>query len=183
MRAIPYLLGCLGALWVVLAPQVCMADTLQDFEFTDLLTGTRHQTAQYRGYEMVLMFGSMYCGPCKALLPVLHAFAADNRERMIVVLSVDLDSSSEAGKVLAYYREHGLSLPVFLDQERQLSRRYKVYMLPSLMFVGADGTVHSVLRGPKPRRVVDRELAQVRDRARLRSVAQPPPCREPDGEE
>jgi len=81
----------------------------------------------------VVDFWAAWCGPCRALSPILESLAEENADRIRVV-TVDVEANPET------------------------AARYSVISLPAIkVFVG--GEVVKAMTGAKPRPVLESELA------------------------
>lgn len=144
------------------------SDTLADFSFTSLTDGRDYCNQSLRGNELVLVFGSIYCRPCIGLLPVMNRFQDEHRDKNIVVIGVDVDSASELEKIRRFARRQKIGFPFFADN-KTLARQHNIFMLPSVLFVDAQGIILKKIQGPHPMRVYTKELEKVVKRARLRN--------------
>nr|WTA00629.1 thioredoxin [Streptomyces sp. NBC_00857] len=84
---------------------------------------------------VLLEFAADWCGPCRRLAPVLSALAEEEADR-IKVVQLDVDSNPE------------------------VTRRYGVLAMPTLMVFRAGEPVMSVV-GARPKRKLLAELADV----------------------
>jgi thioredoxin 1 len=80
-------------------------------------------------------FWAPWCGPCRALAPVLEKIAAE-REGTLIVVKLNVDEN-----------------PV-------MTQKYEIVSVPS-MFVFHGGQVVKQLVGPKPKPILEAELAEV----------------------
>ncbi|HEX8229097.1 MAG TPA: TlpA disulfide reductase family protein [Chloroflexia bacterium] len=109
-----------------------------DFSLTDQY-GNLQRPADYRGRPLLLLFGSPTCGPCKVLLPELHAWAAEHVE--VGVIWLNLASHQEN---LRYATEMGATLPMSAHTPKDgVVERYKVRVTPFLFFLDEQGIVRA----------------------------------------
>lgn len=156
---------CAAAVLFALLPGAAIADeTLRDFSFTSLTDGRDYCNKSLRGNELVLVFGSIYCRPCIGLLPIMNRFQDAHRDKNIVVIGVDVDSTSELEKIRLFARRQKIGFPFFADN-KTLARQYNIFMLPSVLFVDAQGIIVKKIQGPHPMRAYSRELEKVVERA------------------
>jgi thiol-disulfide isomerase/thioredoxin len=91
-----------------------------------------------------LNFWATWCPPCREEMPAMQALAGALEKQGLVVLAVNYEESAETAE--AFVRETGLTLPVLLDGEGAVARRYRVTGLPASFFVDRRGAlVGSVL--------------------------------------
>jgi thiol-disulfide isomerase/thioredoxin len=114
-----------------------------DFELTGL-DGKPVRLGDFRGRVVFLNFWATWCPPCREEMPAMQALAAELEKQGLVVLALNYEESAETAE--AYIRETGLTLPVLLDAEGAVARRYRVTGLPASFFVDRRGAlVGSVL--------------------------------------
>ncbi len=162
------LLGaCVAALCLYgYAGTVC-AGEIQNFSFTNLVDEKQYCLSDFRGCEIVMIFGSIYCRPCIGLLPVMNKFYLENKDKRIVVIGVDVDSTTESEKIKKFTADQKISFPFFIDKEK-IAKKYKVFMLPSVLFLDGNGKIKKKILGPKPLKVYLKELNKVKCRAAAR---------------
>jgi thiol-disulfide isomerase/thioredoxin len=94
---------------------------------------------QHRGKVLVLDFWAGWCAECKRTVPQIqrlaNAFAADG----LVVVGVNAGESSSVAS--AHARDLGISYPITLDPELELSDRLGAGSLPMLVVIDRDGTI------------------------------------------
>jgi thiol-disulfide isomerase/thioredoxin len=114
-----------------------------DFELAGL-DGKTLRLAELRGRVVFLNFWATWCPPCREEMPAMQALAGELEKQGLVVLAVNYEESAETAE--AYARETGLTLPVLLDGNGAVARRYRVAGLPASFFVDRRGAlVGSVL--------------------------------------
>ncbi|MEA2575970.1 MAG: hypothetical protein QOH93_3268 [Chloroflexia bacterium] len=109
-----------------------------DFSLTDQY-GNLQRPQDYRGRPLLIVFGSPTCGPCKVLLPELHAWAEDHPE--VGVLWLNAASREENAR---YVAEQGVTLPVSAHTPADgVVERYRVRVTPFLFFLDEQGIVRA----------------------------------------
>lgn len=98
------------------------------------------------GKTRMLFFWATWCGPCKASLPELAAFA---RERDVEVVAI---TDEEASQLDAFFaKPHPSFAPlVAIDAKRAAFLAYGVSGTPTFVLVDGNGTVRSVSTGYTP---------------------------------
>lgn len=91
---------------------------------------------ELQGRRVLLVFSSPGCGPCLALAPRLEAFHRAHPEMEVVMLSKG-DPDENRAKV----KEHGLSFPVVLQQQWEISRRYALFATPVAYLIDEAGVI------------------------------------------
>jgi thioredoxin 1 len=104
--------------------------TVTDTEFTGEVLAA--------GQPVLVRFGAEWCGPCRALAPVLDDIAAEHTDRLRVV-TVDVDASP------------------------RLAKRYRIWSVPAMLLFSG-GTVVERIRGGRSRAVILRRVGPYLDR-------------------
>lgn len=86
-----------------------------------------------------------WCSPCRAEMPSLEAVYQAHRNQAFVVLAVDQMESQAT--VAAFVEQVGLTFPVLLDTDGQVSRTYRVMALPTSFFLDRQGIIRDVVIG------------------------------------
>ena len=106
-------------------------------DLTDL-QGQRWTSERLKCRAVVLNFWATWCPPCKEELPslqTLHELAGGDP----VVLGVNVRET--ASHVRRYLGSTGLNLPVVLDPQAELARRYGVTAFPTTLLIAPDGQI------------------------------------------
>ena len=116
-----------------------------------------------RGRRVLLVFSSPHCGPCDALAPALQKFHREHPELELVMIS-----KGEPKENRAKVKEHGLTFPIVLQQQWEISRKYAMFATPIAYLIDDQGVIAAdVAVGVEP------ILALLTDANRQ---AQEPPC-------
>lgn len=104
----------------------------------DTLDGERIDLADLRGRPVVVNFWATWCGPCRAELPMLSAWAAGRDDFTFLAVSTDRDP-----RVVRRVRDDlALPFPVLMaDAATQAA--WQVSSLPTTVIVDRDGRVHT----------------------------------------
>jgi peroxiredoxin len=116
-----------------------------------------------RGRRVLLVFSSPHCGPCNTLATELERFHRENgmasrspspgpsppgEGEQSRALEVVMISRGEPGENRAKMKEHGLTFPVLLQQQWEISRRYAMFATPIACLIDEAGMiVHDVAVG------------------------------------
>ena len=87
---------------------------------------------------MIISFWATYCGPCRAELPELAAFAKTAGDRLAVV-GIDTADESSHGRSMA--SDLHLTFPMLADPDRKLYLAVAAPGLPTLLFVAPGGRI------------------------------------------
>ena len=112
-------------------------------DMTDL-QGQRWSTESLKGRAVVLNFWATWCAPCKEEMPslqTLHELGGGDP----VVIGINVRET--ASHVKRYVKTTGIGLPVVLDPQAELARRWGVTVYPTTFLIGLDGRVRWRIQG------------------------------------
>jgi peroxiredoxin len=114
-----------------------------DFALHDL-SGEQVVLSGLQGQPVVLNFWATWCGPCKAEIPELNAFAEANSG--VALLGISTDDGISPAKLKAFADRMKMAYPVLHDLSGEVARDWGVMKLPTTFVVSADGhiTTHKV---------------------------------------
>jgi peroxiredoxin len=96
-----------------------------------------------RGKHLLLVFSDPECGPCTALAPQLERIHRETPAVQVVLIS-RRDEEANRKKVA----ELGLTFPVLLQKQWEISKLYGMFATPVGYLIDADGTiVHDAAKG------------------------------------
>lgn len=118
-----------------------------DFELTTL-DGSTATMSDYAGRVVFLNFWHVNCPPCIRELPALQQFADEQGDDGAVVLAVNPIDTPE--QVTAFLIENDITLddvPVLMDSDAFLYRRYGIQFFPTTYVINPDGIVSDLKFG------------------------------------
>ena len=89
-----------------------------------------------RGNRVLLVFSDPHCGPCEALAPQLEQLHREQPELRVVMIS-----RGEPEENRAKVKAHGLTYPVVLQQQWEISRRYAMFATPIAYLIDEAGVI------------------------------------------
>ena len=101
-----------------------------------LLDGGEISLADLRGRPVFLVFSSPHCGPCNTLAPKLEKFHRKHSELEVVMIS-----RGEPGENREKVKEHGLTFPVVLQKQWEISRQYAIFASPVAYLIDGGGVI------------------------------------------
>ena len=114
--------------------------------------GNTHVLADFLpvGEPGILHFWATWCGPCRAELPDLDAYAKDLTERglgtRLVVVAVE---ASPREKIDAFLEEIGLAgFATLQDKENRSGPVFGLFGMPATLLIDAEGRVVGLRSGP-----------------------------------
>jgi peroxiredoxin len=116
-------------------------------EFTlPTLDGGELSLAAYRGRRLLIVFSDPNCGPCDQLAPQLEQF---HRRTAAVDILMVTRGEREANRAKA--AEHGLTFPVVLQKQWEVSRDYAMFATPIGYLIDEAGlTAENIAVGAEP---------------------------------
>jgi thiol-disulfide isomerase/thioredoxin len=111
------------------------------------LDGNPVRLADLRGKLVLLNFWATWCPPCQAETPVLRELAERYRDEGLAVVGVAVQETTP-DDVRAYAERYQLPYPIAFDASADIFDLYRVYALPTQVFIGPDGRVLGVVNGP-----------------------------------
>jgi peroxiredoxin len=91
---------------------------------------------EFRGRRVLLVFSSPGCGPCNTLAPELEKFHHEHSELEVVMIS-----KGEPQENRVKVKEHGLTFPVVLQQQWEISRHYAMFATPIAYLIDEKGII------------------------------------------
>lgn len=118
------------------------------FEVPALAGGTVDLDA-YRGQVVLLNFWATWCEPCVRELPALEQAHRQLGDQGLAVIGVNLtdDELVQGGseeQIRAFLDQYGVSYPIALDTEGDVTNAYRVFPLPTSFFIDGEGRIRYV---------------------------------------
>jgi len=139
--------------WNLLRPSTPRSGQAPDFTLADL-DGAFVTLSELQGRVVVLNFWATWCGPCRAEIPEVTAFAHAHPEVTVLGISVDEGLSTKA--VGTYAMRLKVGYPVLHDPRGVASDPYRVSVLPTTIVVDAAGDISATHTGALDRRALER---------------------------
>ncbi len=129
-----------------------------DFRLPNL-DGVETTLESQRGKLVMLNFWATWCGPCRSEMPALQKTYESLKDQGLVLLGINVGETRE--QVKAYAAELHLSFPLLLDSDSKTARSYRVYGLPTTVFVDRKGVILEVAVGALDERTLDSRLKRM----------------------
>jgi len=117
-----------------------------DFTLADL-SGDSTTLSSHQGKVVLVNLWASWCGPCRAEMPAIQKLYDANRERGLEVLAVNSTFQDNEDDARAFVQNLHLTLPVLLDKDGSVSRRYLLRALPSTFIIDRQGIIRAVIVG------------------------------------
>lgn len=146
------------------------------------VSGEPLSLSSYRGkVPVILTFWSIYCKSCTEEMAALERLYRKYGPGKVAVIAVNEDGDVGLGRVrnfLARFTGPGgetkISFPLFFDEKGEVFAKYSVLHLPTLIYIGRDGTVREFIEGYER----GRELAVFSAIEHLMGAVSPEPLKE-----
>jgi cytochrome c biogenesis protein CcmG/thiol:disulfide interchange protein DsbE len=113
---------------------------LFDFTMKDA-NGQEFKFADLKGKPLVVNFWATWCGPCKIETPMLIELSKKYKDRGLTILGIETDSEQAAVKKFGEAYEIPYPLLVGIDRADVNSAFDWTGVLPTSVFIRADGTI------------------------------------------
>jgi peroxiredoxin len=107
--------------------------------------GSNLRLAEQRGRVVLVNFWATWCAPCRQEMPLLNQLYQKYQGSGFTLLGINIDADSRNAVSVA--NKLGVSFPVLLDGEKNVSKLYDLSSMPSTLLIDRDGKVRYVHRG------------------------------------
>jgi peroxiredoxin len=111
------------------------------------VNGRPVRLADLRGKAVWLNFWASWCPPCQAETPILRDAYERYRARGLELVGVSVQETNPAD-VADYARRYALGYTIAADLSADVFHLYRVYALPTQVFIGPDGLIQRIVQGP-----------------------------------
>lgn len=125
--------------------------------------GRTWRAADFQGRAVLLNFWASWCEPCRTEMPSLQTLAELHGPDKLLVLAINF--KEPPARAQRFAQASGFRLPVLLDAEGQLARRWEVKVFPTTFLIDRRGQPRQRIRGevdwsgPQAERLVSALLA------------------------
>ncbi|HSJ38553.1 MAG TPA: redoxin domain-containing protein [Planococcus sp. (in: firmicutes)] len=123
---------------------LAVGNTAPDFTL-QTLDGEEAKLSNFRGKPVFINFWATWCPPCRAEMPDMQELY-ENMDIEILAVNLTNTEKSEDG-VSSFVDEMGLTFPIPMDPQGELSTAYNVKAYPTSYLVDADGKIRFIAYG------------------------------------
>ena len=113
------------------------------FQGVAKLGGTDLDVRQFQGKPLIINFWAGLCPPCRAELPDLQEFYDEFGDRVVLV-GIDIGQFTGLGSLQDakdLLEELQISYPAGFTNDRSVIRKYKVFGMPTTIFIDSNGEI------------------------------------------
>jgi peroxiredoxin len=125
------------------------------------LAGPGASLSDYKGRPVLINFWASWCTPCRSEMPDIVAAYQAHRETGLEVLAINSTDQDGMKDVRKFVAEFSMPFPVLLDEKGRVRRLYALIGIPTSVFIGSDGVVRVVNRGPITKETLEGGLIEI----------------------
>jgi peroxiredoxin len=146
----------LGWVWVSRAPQGSTTAGLIPAPQTGFLApafslstldGQQIKSDDLRGKVVLLNIWATWCPPCRAEMPAMQQVYQEYQAQGFEILAVNSTAQDTFANLDPFVTEYGLTFPILLDPQGDVTRLYQARSLPTSFFIGRDGIIREIVVG------------------------------------
>lgn len=115
----------------------------------------------FAGKVVVLDFWATWCPPCRAEMPHLDKLYKELAPRGLQLLSI---STEDKGTLNGFMKKNKYSMPVLVDDKRDVTRKYGIRAFPTLYIVDRQGVVRESLVGSRSEAALRKSMIALLDK-------------------
>ena len=116
-----------------------LAPDAPDFSLPLLAAPGEITLSEYRGDVVYVTFWASWCTPCREEMPFLSALWQRHRDAGLQVIGINVDEDLEAAR--AFAKDFNIEFPLVWDEDRSVSKLYRVAGYPSHYVLDRRGKV------------------------------------------
>lgn len=128
------------------APPVDIGVQAPEFSYPALAGGTK-SLSEYRGKVVLVNVWATWCNPCREEMPSMERLYQMMKGQPFEILAVSIDVRG-ATDVEPFAKQLGLSFPILLDGNKEISDLYQTTGVPESFIIDKHGVVAQRIIGP-----------------------------------
>jgi peroxiredoxin len=125
----------------------------------ETVDGGQIRLSELKGKVVLVNFWATWCPPCVREMPRLVRTYEQYKGQGFVLLGVNTTFQDDRAKVAAFVRDQGITFPVLLDTDAEVSRLYPSRLIPSSYLIDRDGKVVAVRVGEVDEAQLEEQVA------------------------
>lgn len=122
------------------------------------LAGETVRLQDQLGKPVILNFWATWCAPCELEMPLFQEFF-EKYAPELVILAVNY--GEPVGDIQSFVERLGMTFPILLDPDGEVSSLYRVSALPVTYFIDREGAVQGMYLGTLSRGKFEELLAKI----------------------
>lgn len=129
-------------------------------------TGDAWELAGHQGKTILLDVMAVECSACVLQTPALREVAHRHAGGDFAMISIEMGAAfpgwgaEDDDELVRFHTEHNLTWPIASDPDGTVFRDYKVLVLPTLVVIRPDGTIHRTLLGDRSADEISRAIRE-----------------------
>jgi peroxiredoxin len=100
------------------------------------------------GRPVLLNVWATWCHPCRTEMPDLERLYRERAPAGLQVVGVSIDEQGQVGAIRDFVHEFGVTYPIWLDPDDQVSPTFALIGVPGTFLIARDGTLLWSHMGP-----------------------------------
>lgn len=114
-----------------------VGEKLTPFTLTGL-NGKKTDVVPVNGNITVLNFWATWCPPCREEMPELNKFREEHKD---IINYYGINIQEPADKVAAFISQNKYTMPVYLDKDGNVARRFRISAIPTTLVIDQMGMI------------------------------------------
>lgn len=110
------------------------------------LSGNVQDLEKYQDKVILVNFWASWCPPCRREMPSMQRLKERMADRPFVILGID--SGEQLDEVMSFLGLVKVDFPIMLDSDVVVTKRWKVFALPTSFLIDRQGRVRYAISGP-----------------------------------
>ena len=115
-------------------------------------------SADFKGKKTVYVAWASWCPDCQQELPILNELRQSYQDTIEFVPVNLLVKGETPEKAQAFLKEKGLEFNYYSDKEKSFQKALEIHSIPTMIFVGQDGTIKHVIDEVKDKATIEEAL-------------------------
>jgi peroxiredoxin len=109
--------------------------------------GQSLRLSDLRGRAVLVNLWTSWCPPCRQEMPAMQRAYAEFQGQGFEILAVNATHQDSLQDAVQFSSDLGLSFPILLDNQGEISQLYQLRSLPTSFFIDREGVIQEVVIG------------------------------------
>ena len=115
-------------------------------------------SADFKGKKTVYVAWASWCPDCQQELPILNELRKEYQDSIEFVPVNLLVKGETPEKAQAYLKDNQLEFNYYSDKDKNFQKALEIHSIPTMIFVGQDGTIKHVIDEVKDKATIEEVL-------------------------